>query len=57
MTFPTDSGPRRRHSSHWGAFNALVEGGRLTKVEPFERDPHPSPIIDAILPAASASTT
>jgi biotin/methionine sulfoxide reductase len=36
------------HSSHWGAFRARVEGGRLTGVEPFERDTHPSPILDSV---------
>jgi len=39
---------RRRHGSHWGAFNALVKDGALVGVEPFERDAHPSPIIDSI---------
>lgn len=34
--------------SHWGAFTAVVEGGRVARCEPFERDPHPSPMIDAI---------
>ncbi len=39
---------RRRHGSHWGAFNALVKDGTLVGVEPFERDPYPSPILDSI---------
>jgi biotin/methionine sulfoxide reductase len=33
--------------SHWGAFVAEVEDGRLVGVRPFERDPHPSPMIEA----------
>lgn len=33
--------------SHWGAFVAEVRDGRLTGVEPFDRDPHPSPLIHA----------
>jgi biotin/methionine sulfoxide reductase len=33
--------------SHWGAFIADVEDGRLIGVRPFERDPHPSALIDA----------
>ncbi len=38
----------RRHSSHWGAFDALVRDGRLVGVRPFEKDAHPSPIIESI---------
>src|ERR1043166_9270136 len=37
-----------RHHSHWGAFLAEVEGGRIAGVRPFERDPDPSRLIDAI---------
>ncbi|MBK17800.1 MAG: Asp-tRNA(Asn)/Glu-tRNA(Gln) amidotransferase GatCAB subunit C [Rhodospirillaceae bacterium] len=37
-----------RNSSHWGAFLAEVEEGRVTAVQPFEEDPHPSPMLDAI---------
>ena len=33
------------HGSHWGAFNAIVENGRLVGVEPTERDTNPSPIL------------
>ncbi|MGH7087419.1 MAG: molybdopterin-dependent oxidoreductase, partial [Stellaceae bacterium] len=40
-----------RHHSHWGAFSAIVEGGRVIGVQPFEHDPDPSRLIDAI-PAA-----
>ncbi len=39
------------HSSHWGAFAAVVEDGRLVDAEPFEKDPAPSPILKAIAPA------
>jgi biotin/methionine sulfoxide reductase len=39
------------HSSHWGAFRAEVENGRLVAVRPFERDPVPSAIIHS-LPSA-----
>lgn len=31
--------------SHWGAFTAVVEGGRLRACEPFPHDPAPSPIL------------
>src|SRR5580704_7360661 len=35
-------------SSHWGAFNAVVDEGRLVGVQPFEHDPDPSPLIHSI---------
>jgi biotin/methionine sulfoxide reductase len=34
--------------AHWGAFNALVEGGRVVGCEPFAEDPAPSPMLSAI---------
>ncbi|MBT5049487.1 MAG: molybdopterin-dependent oxidoreductase [Rhodospirillaceae bacterium] len=37
-----------RNSSHWGAFLAEVEDGRLTGIQPFEHDPDPSPMLKAI---------
>ena len=39
------------HSSHWGAFEAIVEGDRLVDTVPFEKDQAPSPILKAIAPA------
>ena len=45
-----------RNHSHWGAFLAEVEDGRIVGVRPFERDPEPSPLIEAI-PAAVHSPT
>src|ERR1700733_10794478 len=45
-----------RNHSHWGAFLAEVAGGRVVGVQPFERDPDPSPLIEAI-PAAVHSQT
>lgn len=36
------------HSSHWGAFNAMVRDGRLIGAEPRAGDPDPSPILDAL---------
>ena len=56
MSFPTDGDGRRRHSSHWGAFNALVDDGKLIGVEAFERDPVPSPILDSIPACVYAAT-
>lgn len=35
----------RSHLSHWGAFDAIVEDGRLVGIEPFEHDPNPSPML------------
>ena len=37
-----------RNSSHWGAFLAEEEKGRVTAVRPFEEDPDPSPMLEAI---------
>jgi biotin/methionine sulfoxide reductase len=37
-----------RNHSHWGAFLAEVEDGRVVGVRPFERDPDPSHLINAI---------
>ena len=45
-----------RNHSHWGSFFAEVENGRVVGVRPFERDPDPSPLIEAI-PAAVHSKT
>lgn len=39
---PTDL---RQNASHWGAFTAAVQGGRITEIHPFAGDPDPSPII------------
>ena len=47
---------RRRHSSHWGAFNTLVKDGRLIGVEPFEKDPFPSQIIQSMPDTLYAET-
>ena len=45
-----------RNHSHWGAVLAEVRDGRVVGVRPFEHDPAPSPLIDAI-PAAVHSAT
>ncbi|HJU16322.1 MAG TPA: molybdopterin-dependent oxidoreductase [Stellaceae bacterium] len=42
--------------SHWGAFSAVVENGRVVGAEPFERDPDPSPLIAAIPDAVYSPT-
>ena len=41
--------------SHWGAFTAEVEDGRVTGVRPFARDPDPSAMIEAIPEALYAA--
>ena len=35
-----------RNHSHYGAYIAEVEDGRIVGVRPFEHDPNPSPIIE-----------
>lgn len=44
-----------RNSSHWGAFLAEVEDGKITGVQPFEHDPDPSPMLQAIPGTVHAS--
>jgi biotin/methionine sulfoxide reductase len=44
------------HHSHWGAFSAVVEAGRVVGALPFPLDPDPSPLLEAI-PAAVHSPT
>ncbi len=39
---------RFQQLSHWGAYTAVVEQGRLVRCEPFARDPLPSPMLSAI---------
>ncbi|MBD0415343.1 molybdopterin-dependent oxidoreductase [Oryzicola mucosus] len=39
---------RVAHCSHWGAYTLLVENGEIVGTEPFEHDPHPSPIIHSV---------
>jgi len=48
-----DGSGRQTHvtTSHWGAFEVDVEGGRIVATRPFAADPNP-PAIPAILPAA-----
>ncbi|CAM3526926.1 Aspartyl/glutamyl-tRNA(Asn/Gln) amidotransferase subunit C [Bordetella sputigena] len=45
------SGERRYPQlAHWGAFTAVVRDGRLVACEPFEQDPAPSRMLEAIAP-------
>ena len=34
--------------SHWGAIKALVKGGKVVEVKPFEKDRHPSDMYKGI---------
>lgn len=36
------------HGAHWGAFDAVVERGRVVGVRPFARDPFPGTLIESI---------
>lgn len=36
------------HGSHWGAFRAKVENGIWTHTVPFEKDPHPTSMIEGV---------
>ncbi|MGH7029901.1 MAG: molybdopterin-dependent oxidoreductase, partial [Stellaceae bacterium] len=42
--------------SHWGAFSAIVEDGRVVGTAPFALDPDPSPLIEAIPDAVHSPT-
>src|SRR3984893_17169768 len=44
------------HHSHWGAFNAVVEDGKVVGAVPFDFDPDPSPLIEGIADAVHSST-
>ena len=43
------------HTSHWGAFDAVVQNGRIVDVRPFARDADPSPIIYGAADAVHAA--
>ena len=40
--------------SHWGMYTVDVEDSRVVDVEPFHKDPHPSPLIEAMPSAVHA---
>ena len=44
------------HHSHWGAFNAVVEDGKVVGAVPFDFDPDPSPLIDGIADTVQSPT-
>jgi len=41
-------------ASHWGAYYARVSNGRIVGIDPFEHDPAPSTMIDAVPDAVHA---
>jgi biotin/methionine sulfoxide reductase len=45
-----------RNHSHWGAFVAEVEDGRVVAVRSFEHDPEPSPLLEALPDAVHSKT-
>lgn len=38
----------RPNSSHWGTFDAVVDGDRVVEIRPFAEDPNPSPLLGNI---------
>jgi trimethylamine-N-oxide reductase (cytochrome c) len=42
--------------SHWGAFHAVIDGGRVTGWKPWEGDPHPSRQIDGAIDSLYSPT-
>jgi biotin/methionine sulfoxide reductase len=43
-------------STHWGVYDVTVQGGRITRVAPFEHDPDPSPIGQSLAAAVTGPT-
>src|SRR5436305_10484593 len=39
------------HLTHWGAFEAVSDGDRLTEVRPWRGDPEPTPLIENVAAA------
>ena len=42
--------------SHWGAFRAKVEGGRFVGIRPWEKDPHPAPVLEGVMDSVYSPT-
>jgi biotin/methionine sulfoxide reductase len=40
--------PPALNGSHWGAFEPIVDDGRVTEARPFAKDPDPSPLLRSI---------
>ncbi|MCA9862867.1 MAG: molybdopterin-dependent oxidoreductase, partial [Thermomicrobiales bacterium] len=43
------------HSSHWGAFDAITDAGKLIEIRPFAGDPDPSPLLGNIRTGAQGA--
>jgi trimethylamine-N-oxide reductase (cytochrome c) len=37
------------NASHWGAFYATVDDGRVTAIRGWEHDPHPTPMLEGVM--------
>ncbi|CAH2603280.1 trimethylamine N-oxide reductase 1 [Rhodovastum atsumiense] len=37
------------NASHWGAFKATIKDGRFVAIKPWEKDPHPTHMLDGVL--------
>ena len=46
----------KKHSAHWGAFEAEMKDGKVVGVRPFAKDGHPSPIIESMPEALYAKS-
>ena len=42
--------------SHWGAFHMKVEDGRIVGIRPWEKDPHPDPVLEGVLDSVYSPT-
>ena len=43
-------------STHWGVYDVTAESGRITRIEPFHKDPDPSPIGQSLAAAVTGPT-
>src|SRR6202050_509344 len=50
------SGSEILTGSHWGAFRAKVENGRFVGIRPWEKDPHPDPVLEGVLDSVYSPT-
>ena len=46
----------KKHSAHWGAFEAEMKDGKVIGVRPFAKDKHPSAIIESMPEALYAES-
>ena len=53
----TATQPARYHTgNHWGIFDVEVSDGRVVGARPFQQDPHPSPLADAVPSAVNSKS-